>query len=117
MAAESDTLASPPWRGFHHVALVTRDLDATMRFYDQVLGMEVGSIAPATELHGRHCAIRPGSQPDRLGLHFSNIPTRHTPIRTSSCWQLRSLILAQPFSRIFRLPCRTNRLDWRCASA
>jgi catechol 2,3-dioxygenase-like lactoylglutathione lyase family enzyme len=74
MTAESDNLASPPWRGFHHVALVTRDLDTTMRFYDEVLGMEVGSIAPATELHGRHCAIRPGNEPDRLGLHFFEYP-------------------------------------------
>ena len=77
MAADSANLVPPPWRGFHHVALVTRDLDATIRFYDEVLGMEVGSIAPAGELHGRHCAIRPGSEPDRLGLHFFEYP--HAP--------------------------------------
>ncbi len=29
----------PPWRGFHHLALVTPDLDATLRFYRDVLGM------------------------------------------------------------------------------
>lgn len=70
MAADPTTLAPPPWRGFHHVALVTRDLDATIRFYHDVLGMDIGAIAPAGELHGRHCAIRPGCEPDRLGLHF-----------------------------------------------
>jgi hypothetical protein len=34
--------AIPPWRGFHHVALVTPDLDATIRFYGGVVGMRVG---------------------------------------------------------------------------
>jgi catechol 2,3-dioxygenase-like lactoylglutathione lyase family enzyme len=62
--------ARPPWRGFHHVALLTRDLDATIRFYQDVLGMEISFTAPAGDLHGRHCGIRPGSEPDRLGLHF-----------------------------------------------
>ena len=60
----------PPWSGFHHIALVTRDLDATIRFYHDVLGMEIMFTAPAGDLHGRHCAIRPGGDPDRLGLHF-----------------------------------------------
>ena len=59
-----------PWAGFHHIALVTRDLDATMRFYRDVLGMEIIFIAPAGELHGRHCGIRPAGDLDRLGLHF-----------------------------------------------
>jgi len=67
----------PPWSGFHHVALVTRDLDATIRFYQDVLGMEIVFTAPAGDLHGRHCGIRPGSEPDRLGLHFFEYP--HAP--------------------------------------
>lgn len=67
----------PPWNGFHHVALVTRDLDATIRFYQDVLGMEIVFTSPAGDLHGRHCGIRPGSEPDRLGLHFFEYP--HAP--------------------------------------
>jgi catechol 2,3-dioxygenase-like lactoylglutathione lyase family enzyme len=43
----------PPWSGFHQTALMTRDLDATMRFYRDVLGMEIIFMAPAGELHGR----------------------------------------------------------------
>jgi catechol 2,3-dioxygenase-like lactoylglutathione lyase family enzyme len=66
--------ARPPWNGFHHVALVTRDLDATIRFYQDVLGMEIAFISPVGDLHGRHCGIRPGSEPDRLGLHFFEYP-------------------------------------------
>ena len=65
---------APPWSGFHHIALVTRDLDATMRFYGDVLGMEILFTAPAGDLHGRHCAIRPGGDLDRLGLHFFEYP-------------------------------------------
>lgn len=66
--------AAPPWRGVHHVALVARDLDATISFYRDVLGMEVVFIAPAGELHGRHGAVRPGGESDRTGLHFFEYP-------------------------------------------
>ena len=45
-----------------------------MRFYRYVLGMEIIFFAPARELHGRHCAIWPGGDPDRLGLHFFEYP-------------------------------------------
>jgi catechol 2,3-dioxygenase-like lactoylglutathione lyase family enzyme len=33
--------AAPPWQGIHHLALATRDLDATVRFYCGVLGMRL----------------------------------------------------------------------------
>ena len=59
----------PAWRGFHHVALVTPDLDATIGFYGEVLGMRVGDVFAATERQGRHCFIKPGDV-ETLGLHF-----------------------------------------------
>ena len=34
-------VSSPPWQGVHHIALVTADLDATVRFYCGVLGMRL----------------------------------------------------------------------------
>ena len=41
-----DTSASPRWRGVHHLALVTTDMDATTRFWHGVLGARlVATIA------------------------------------------------------------------------
>jgi catechol 2,3-dioxygenase-like lactoylglutathione lyase family enzyme len=68
-AAEPTTpLATPPWRGFHHLALVTPDLDATIAFYTEVLGMQVSALFPASDRNGRHCFIKPG-ETDSWGLH------------------------------------------------
>ena len=36
-----DLPAAPAWRGVNHLALVTPDMDATVRFYAGVLGMPV----------------------------------------------------------------------------
>ena len=35
--------AGPRWRGVNHLALVTPDMDATVRFYQGVLGARVVS--------------------------------------------------------------------------
>lgn len=60
-----------PWRGFHHIALVTPDLDATIAFYRDVLGMTAGDVA--TRGGGRHCFITPG-EGEAWGLHFFEYP-------------------------------------------
>jgi catechol 2,3-dioxygenase-like lactoylglutathione lyase family enzyme len=59
------------YRGFHHIALATSDLDATIRFYKDVLGMQVSEIAPPREGRGRHCLIfvKQGDD-DVWGFHF-----------------------------------------------
>src|SRR5581483_10013526 len=46
-----------PWSGIHHIALLTTDLDATIRFYRDVLGMPTSEIFPSKEGRGRHCLI------------------------------------------------------------
>lgn len=49
--------------------MVTPDLDATLAFYGDVLGMQVGDIYPSVGERGRHCFIKPGTG-ETWGLHF-----------------------------------------------
>jgi catechol 2,3-dioxygenase-like lactoylglutathione lyase family enzyme len=37
----ADELTTPRWRGINHLAMVTPDMDATVRFYHGVLGMPI----------------------------------------------------------------------------
>jgi catechol 2,3-dioxygenase-like lactoylglutathione lyase family enzyme len=62
-----------PWRGFHHVALVTPDLDETISFYQDVVGMQAGEIYQARQGKSRHCFIKPGES-EAWGLHFFEDP-------------------------------------------
>lgn len=57
------------WQGFHHTALVTPDLDATIAFYVHTLGMEAGPVFSAAGKRGRHCFIKPGDTRS-WGIHF-----------------------------------------------
>lgn len=43
----------PPWRGIHHLALITPDRDETVRFYRDVLGMHLIGQGEGNQLHGR----------------------------------------------------------------
>jgi len=53
------------------VAVVTTDLDATLRFYGDVLGMDVGEFMNLDARGGaaRHCFVRTGGT-ESWGLHF-----------------------------------------------
>lgn len=59
------------WQGINHVTLVTTDLDATVGFYRDVLGMRVVFEAPANPHHGRHAMISPGGA--GMGFHFFEV--------------------------------------------
>jgi catechol 2,3-dioxygenase-like lactoylglutathione lyase family enzyme len=61
------------WQGFHHIALVTRNLDETIHFYQNVLEMQPGTVYPAFKQRGRHCFIRPGNV-ETWGIHFFEYP-------------------------------------------
>lgn len=54
------------WRGAHHVALVTRGLDATIRFYHGLLDMPLWAAMTPMPYHGRHCFLLA----DSFFLHF-----------------------------------------------
>lgn len=63
----------PPWQGLHHLALVTPDLDATIYFYHDVLGMQLTSRGEGNQIHGRTAAFLPGANlPD---IHFFELAT------------------------------------------
>jgi catechol 2,3-dioxygenase-like lactoylglutathione lyase family enzyme len=75
-----ETLSEAPgrqivWRGFHHVAVVTQDLDETVRFYRDLLGMQAGEVVDRTAQGAvsRHCFIKPG-EAETWGLHFFEAP-------------------------------------------
>lgn len=71
MTDSPSSAVAPRWRGFHHVALLTHDLDATVYFYETLLEMTATSIVPLRQ--GRHCFIKPG-QTDSWGIHFLETP-------------------------------------------
>jgi catechol 2,3-dioxygenase-like lactoylglutathione lyase family enzyme len=59
------------WHGINHVTLATPDLDATVAFYRDVLGLRLVFEAPANPMHGRHAMLSPGGL--GLGLHFFEV--------------------------------------------
>jgi catechol 2,3-dioxygenase-like lactoylglutathione lyase family enzyme len=59
------------WRGIHHIALATADLDATVRFYRDVLGMQISNIYRSEAGRGRHALIMVKLDDSEVwGLHF-----------------------------------------------
>src|SRR5215213_11903378 len=79
-----------PWAGIHHIALATHDLEETLRFYQQVLGMAVSDMYPSREGRGRHgiVLVKPGDS-EILGLHFFERtglgpPTQSATLESSS---------------------------------
>jgi catechol 2,3-dioxygenase-like lactoylglutathione lyase family enzyme len=73
-----------PWSGIHHIALLTMDLDATIRFYRDVLGMPTSEIAPSQEGRGRHCLIFVKPNDDNVwGFHFFERPLEETTLGAS----------------------------------
>lgn len=78
----------PQWRGVNHLALVTSDMDATVRFYHGTLGARlVATIATETFRHyffefGPHCTVAffeyEGADVERLAKP-AGIPDRRAP--------------------------------------
>ena len=52
---------SPDWRGINHMALVTPDMDATVRFYSGVLGMPLVATLMAGPMRHYFFEMAPGN--------------------------------------------------------
>ena len=106
---------TPPlsWRGIDHIALATPHLEATIRFYSNVLGMTVGEVYQVTEGKPRHCFIKPGIT-DAQGLHFWEIPSTQLPLVESLQWQQPQTLIADTVLHIaFTLSSETAALALR----
>ncbi|HEY6380054.1 MAG TPA: VOC family protein [Candidatus Dormibacteraeota bacterium] len=60
-AADVQSQPRPAWRGVNHLALVTPDMDATVRFYHGVLGMRLVATLMAGPLRHYFFEIAPGN--------------------------------------------------------
>src|SRR3954469_17904059 len=67
------TAADPPrWRGINHLAMVTPDMDATVRFYHGVLGMRLVASTMAGPM--RHYFFELGPQNTIAVFEIKNTP-------------------------------------------
>ncbi len=57
----ADLPRAPTWRGVHHLAMVTPDMDATVRFYVGVLGMELVATLRAGPMRHYFFDLGPGN--------------------------------------------------------
>ncbi|HEY2705642.1 MAG TPA: VOC family protein [Candidatus Dormibacteraeota bacterium] len=60
-AAAIQDMPRPPWHGVNHLALVTPDMDATVRFYHGVLGMRLVATLMAGPMRHYFFEIAPGN--------------------------------------------------------
>lgn len=98
---ETQDVETPRWRGINHLALVTNDMDATVRFYHGVLGARLvahlgnnafrhyffefgaGNTVAFFEYRGRPVAAfaKPAGVPDARAIQFDhlsfNLPDEH----------------------------------------
>ncbi|MDQ1402699.1 MAG: hypothetical protein QOG03_1015 [Actinomycetota bacterium] len=57
----TDNPENPRWRGINHLALVTNDMDATVRFYHGVLGMRLVTTLQAGPMRHYFFETAPGN--------------------------------------------------------
>jgi catechol 2,3-dioxygenase-like lactoylglutathione lyase family enzyme len=63
----------PRWRGINHLALVTPDMDATVRFYHEVLGMRLVATTMAGPMRHYFFEMGPGNT-----IAFFEVTDAHT---------------------------------------
>jgi catechol 2,3-dioxygenase-like lactoylglutathione lyase family enzyme len=75
--SSTTTTDTPRWRGINHLALVTPDMDATVRFYAGVLGMRLVATTMAGPM--RHYFFEMGPENTVAFFEISNIETFAKP--------------------------------------
>ena len=61
--ARAERTTTPAWSGINHLALITNDMDATVRFYHGVLGARLAATVGTPEFRhyffdfGPHCTV------------------------------------------------------------
>ena len=61
--ARTEDTTTPAWSGINHLALITNDMDATVRFYHGVLGARLAATVGTPEFRhyffdfGPHCTV------------------------------------------------------------
>jgi catechol 2,3-dioxygenase-like lactoylglutathione lyase family enzyme len=70
--AEDSRGELPRWRGINHLALVTNDMDATVRFYHGVLGARL--VATIGTPHFRHYFFEFGDENTVAFFEYANAP-------------------------------------------
>ncbi len=86
-----DPLAAPPrpaWRGVNHLALVTPDMDTTVRFYAGVLGMPLVATLMAGPMRHYFFEIAPGNT-----VAFFEIPGMETFAKAAGARGTRAIQL------------------------
>lgn len=69
--AKSDPTTTPVWRGINHLALVTSDMDATVRFYHGVLGAQIVATVGTPDF--RHYFFEFGPQCTVAFFEYANL--------------------------------------------
>lgn len=66
------------WNGIHHLAILTHDLDVTIAFYRDLLGMTIGDVASSPRGRHRFIQIEPEAS-GRPGIHVWEDTSRKAP--------------------------------------
>lgn len=72
MSVHLDSRAPVKWRGINHLALVTQDMDATVRFYQGVLGFPL--VATIGNRSFRHYFFEIGPQNTVAFFEYADVP-------------------------------------------
>lgn len=95
----ADLAETPHWRGIHHLALITPDMDATVRFYHGVLGMRLVATLMAGPM--RHYFFELGPENTIAFFEWTGAATFAKPagVRTNAPLQFDHLSFNLPDER------------------